>query len=369
MADGPYRFHQPGAGPFSVQQAQSQQRQTQQPYFTALEADSPALVNYGGKSPSPPQSPAAPVSLGNSPFYPYAMYSQGHQGQHAAMLNGSQAPQRFAMQLPKFQHQNHHPHHAQQHPHHPHLNQAAHQLNQHNFAAASALAAASTPHYTPAHLQNGTPAAVEDDIDETAMSEHWQQQLQLAAESRQASSPHYYARTVAQQSKGIQLIPVSQADQSDGAGDKQGGGASKDGSRQGWKALDFGGQGLRALSPPLFQYQFLNKLYLNHNKLKTLPPAIGQLRNLVHLDVSSNEISELPPEIGMLTNLRTFYLFDNHLHTLPYEMGYLYRLETLGIQGNPLNEVLKSQIIKDGTRALITYLKENMPGGFFPWDL
>lgn len=39
-----------------------------------------------------------------------------------------------------------------------------------------------------------------------------------------------------------------------------------------------------------------------------------------------------------------------------------YRLDTLGIEGNPLNDVLKAQIMKDGTKALVKYLKEEMPG-------
>ena len=74
--------------------------------------------------------------------------------------------------------------------------------------------------------------------------------------------------------------------------------------------------------------------------------------------------SYLLHELGMLSNLKKLLLFDNNIRTLPYEMGYLYRLETLGIEGNPLNEVLKSQIMKDGTKALIKYLKEEMPGAF-----
>ena len=112
----------------------------------------------------------------------------------------------------------------------------------------------------------------------------------------------------------------------------------------------------------MFNYTFLEKLYLNHNKLKALPPAIGRLRKLTDLDLSGNDITELPEEIGMLSNLRKLYLFDNNIRTLPYEMGYLYRLETLGIEGNPLNEILKSQVMKEGTKALVRYLKEEMPG-------
>ncbi|KAJ9246963.1 hypothetical protein DTO207G8_8423 [Paecilomyces variotii] len=347
MADGTYRFQQPGAGQFFFQ-AQSQQNAHQRHLLRNGTSSPNGRLKFNNDTPSPSRSP--PLGQTNG-LNPYTMYSQGHQGQHV-MMNGGQAHQRFGMQMPKFQHQNHHPHHAQQQ-HHPHHNQGSHTVNhQHNFTAAAL--ASTTPHFTPSHLQNGTPAAAEDEIDES-MNEHWQQQLQLAAESRQSNSPHYYARSVAQQTKGIQII------QPDENTDGRNGTRGKDGRRQGWQALDFGGQGLRAIAPSLFNYVFLEKLYLNHNKLKAVPPSIGELRKLSHLDLSGNDISELPEEIGMLTNLKKLYLFDNNLHTLPYEMGYLYQLDTLGIEGNPLNDVLKSQIMKEGTRALIKYLREEMP--------
>lgn len=270
------------------------------------------------------------------------------------MMSGGQAHQRFGMQIPKFQSQAHHAH-AQQAHHHPHHNQP---LAQHNFSAAAL--ASTTPHFTPSHMQNGIHTNLDDDIDE--MNEHWQQQLQLAAEARQSSSPHYHARAVAQQAKGIQIAP-SQPDAQEFTLDGRNGlTKTKPAQRQGWHSLDFGGQGLRALSTSLFHYTFLEKLYLNHNKLKVVPPAIGQLQKLDHLDLSGNELTDLPEEIGMLSNLKKLYLFDNNIRTLPYEMGYLYRLDTLGIEGNPLDDVLKAQVMKEGTKTLIRYLKEEMPG-------
>ncbi|EGE00312.1 glucose-repressible alcohol dehydrogenase transcriptional effector [Trichophyton tonsurans CBS 112818] len=237
---------------------------------------------------------------------------------------------------------------------------------QHSYSA-GALANAAAQHFTPSHLQNGSSANLEDDVDEP-MNEHWQQQLQLAAESRQANSPHYYARSVAQQTKGIQLSSHQNDSNENGTEDRNRAVAVKETRRQDWMAIDFGGQGLRALSDGLFHYAFLDKLYLNHNKLKTLPRKIGQLKNLTHLDVSSNELTEIPEEIGMLTNLKRLLLFDNNLQTLPFEMGYLCELETLGVEGNPLNDVLKSRIMQEGTKALIKYLKEETPVPMPPSD-
>lgn len=134
--------------------------------------------------------------------------------------------------------------------------------------------------------------------------------------------------------------------------------------RQDWMSLDLGGQGIRSLSYALFSYTFLDKLYINHNKLTKLSPAIGRLKSLSHLDVSNNQLSEVPPEVGMLVNLKNLLLFDNNLHLLPHELGALYQLETLGIEGNPLDEELKSHIMQHGTKELITHLREAAPGQF-----
>jgi len=128
---------------------------------------------------------------------------------------------------------------------------------------------------------------------------------------------------------------------------------------QTWTALDMGGQNLKVMHAALLNYGFLTKLFLNHNKITFIPPMIGKLRNLSVLDLSQNELSELPAEIGMLVNLREFFLFDNQLDTLPYEMGTLYQLQILGIEGNPLDEDIKSIIVEQGTGALIKFMREN----------
>lgn len=197
---------------------------------------------------------------------------------------------------------------------------------------------------------------------EEPISEAWSQQLQMAAESRQAGSPHYHARTVA---KGAGAASSQSSTEETNGEERNRATSDAQTRRQGWKALDFGGQGLRALSNALFNYSFLTKLYLNHNNLEYLPSSIGRLKYLTHLDVSSNHLVELPEEMGMLINMETCLLFDNKVHDLPYELGYMFKLNMLGIQGNPLKEELKVKIVQEGTRALIDALREEMPGKFF----
>lgn len=65
--------------------------------------------------------------------------------------------------------------------------------------------------------------------------------------------------------------------------------------------------------------------------------------------------------MGMLTNLKELYLFDNHIVHLPHEFGTLHQLQTIGVEGNPLEEMLKSIVMKDGTHALIAYLRDSCP--------
>ena len=300
------------------------------------------------------------------------MFNQGHQqGQHVIM-NGGPNHQRY-MQMSmtqKYQHQPHQQHHPQQtiHQQQNHVSSHGNIGHQHTFSASTISNV--TPHFTSSALHNGNTASSQPGIDET-VPEHWQHQLQLVTESRQAATtPHHHCRKdgVSKVSKGVES---SSAAESPGEGEEERNRVTTIGEirRQDWDAMDLSGQGLRALSPSLFSdYIFLGKLYIDHNKLTHLHPAIGQLRNLSHLDASSNELMEIPEEIGMLVNLKMLLLFDNNLSVLPFGLGHLYKLETLGIDGNPLDEALKEEMIQNGTKALVTQLRENTAGkAHFPF--
>jgi CCR4-NOT transcription complex subunit 6 len=130
-----------------------------------------------------------------------------------------------------------------------------------------------------------------------------------------------------------------------------------------WNSLDMGGVGIKNIPPTsgLFTFAFLINLYLNHNSLTSVPVQIAKLRHLELLDLSGNNLTSLPPEIGMLTQLKELYIFDNHIVMLPSELGTLHQLQTLGIEGNPLDMSLKQIVQKEGTPALISYLRDSCP--------
>ena len=124
-----------------------------------------------------------------------------------------------------------------------------------------------------------------------------------------------------------------------------------------------GGVNIKNLPPTsgLFTFTFLVNLYLNHNALSTVPGEIAKLKHLELLDLSGNSLTSVPGELGMLTRLKELYLFDNHIITLPPDLGTLHQLQTIGVEGNPLEPSLKSIVQKDGTRALISYLRDSCP--------
>ncbi|KAK7005817.1 Endonuclease/exonuclease/phosphatase [Favolaschia claudopus] len=226
---------------------------------------------------------------------------------------------------------------------------------------------------SPPNHQQQSPAA-------QPMSREWQQQLMKYETMRTARSPHHRARANAVAARGnvsktITITNPNQPDPSKAAVDDTPPSPSmalsmavNHPSSTTAPTLDMGGINIKCIPPSsgLFSFAFLTALYLNHNALTSVPPEISKLRHLEVLDLSANNLSTLPIELGLLINLKEFLLFDNHLSTIPPEFGTLHRLKTLGIEGNPLDTQLKSLLQKDGTVALISYLRDNAPMGLEP---
>jgi CCR4-NOT transcription complex subunit 6 len=304
----------------------------------------------------------------------------------------------------------------QQHPHahHPHLS-GHHPPMQHHQHQNSLSHYPSPPngHLHSQHGGQGSPGSTSSQI----ITPHWQQQL-LKCEVRHrflilyscskktinkmirsSRSPHHRARASAMASRTVtrSAIPITNPNSKpstdmNGAKDDEGAPLDTSPSSQSatsanhpsstvapimeaprptairppqntWNSLDMGGVNIKNLPPTsgLFSFTFLINLYLNHNALSTVPGEICKLRHLEVLDLSGNSLTLVPPELGMLTQLKELYLFDNHIVTLPPELGSLHQLQTLGVEGNPLDTSLKNIVQKDGTSALVSFLRDSCP--------
>jgi len=270
----------------------------------------------------------------------------------------------------------------QQHPQHQHqgnnlADQGAHSTNGsalgHHTTFSSGLLSNSTPSFTPSGLQNGHSGVTRGPPGQQmqAQTEHWKEQLLLHKESEAANAqmvdhqaPNHFARQKAGENRGLTSASNVDTVVAEEGGDVERGRPYHQEAvkRQDWHSMDLSGQGLRVLAPPLFNYEFLNELYIASNKITELPPAIGQLRHLRHLDASFNQITLLPRELGMCTYLKKLLLFNNQIKVLPHDIGSLHQLEILGIEGNPnFDQVQKEEIVNRGTKSLIQFLRETSP--------
>jgi CCR4-NOT transcription complex subunit 6 len=315
-------------------------------------------IPFNPNTPSPSRSP------GTQSPQQFGMFNPQNHGQsgHNVMLNGGQ---RYAMQMnlgKPFQHNQNHQNHAHTHQHQSEHTGAAHvgQFNHQHNVSSGGLANVQ-PHFTGAHLQNGTPGSVHNGLSKPP-NEHWAEQLSLAQRAREMTQSHSHARNHPSVNKSV-VAGTSNGTQKETDKEERNRPIAlaplDEKANHPWTILDFGGQNLKVITNALFQYQFLTKMYLNCNKLAVLPEGIGKLRALTHLDVSLNELRTLPAEIGMLVNLKQLLLFDNHVNFLPDEIGSLYQLEMLGIEGNPIQEDVKSIIVEHGTEELIKHFREN----------
>ncbi|KAI9708491.1 MAG: Glucose-repressible alcohol dehydrogenase transcriptional effector [Bogoriella megaspora] len=294
------------------------------------------------------------------------MYQPNH-GQHIFMNGGTGFSRHNVhvglgkpFQQQGQQHQNHNTSHAQ----HDHATHNPHAANYGNHQ--HTLSGGLTSQYQQHQAQNGTPQSAHSSLINTA-NEHYNLQRQAYQNAMESRATHHHARnTVA--AKNAVLANASNGAKKENDQAERLRPTHKEQAHQAWNVIDLGGQGLKAISPALFQYTFLDKLYFNYNKLPRLPPSIGSLRHLTYLDLSFNNISEIPSEIGMLTELRILLLFDNPIHDLPLEVGLLPKLELLGVEGCPLEPTLKDMICEHGTAHLVQYLRERCIGPEAPMD-
>jgi len=361
MADGFNRFNT-GGPYFYPNQHSSHPRNLHHRNGSPI-INSRGLFQSNTDTPSPSRSPGT-----HSPAHnPYSMYNHSSHRQSHGLLNGAGHTYQNQMGLHKgFQSQNHNhqAHHlSNQHQDHGGIGGHGSAFGNHQHTISGSTLANTTPHFTPAHLQNGTPD--NSGAFSKPANEHWSEQLREYQKLKMAEhKPHYYARTTPHVSRlpGSSISSVSQRTEVDEHGERRRL-LTSDGELEevgAWDAMDLGGHGLKSMSTSIFRhYPDLHKIYFNHNKLTWVPHEIGTMRSLTVLDLSFNDLQVLPVEIGMLTTLKRLLLYENHLDDLPNEIGSLYQLEMLGIEGNPMRHCdYKERLIEHGTRELVRHLRE-----------
>lgn len=319
------------------------------------------LYHPNADTPSPNRSPGT-----NSPAHnPYSssMYNHTSHRQNHNLLNGA-AHQTFQPQqaaLGKvFQSSMHggNQHHMNNQHHDNGMGGHTNHFGNHQHNISTSTLSNATPHFTPAHLQNGTT----DNSLGKPQTEHWAEQLREYQTLRMADhKAHYYARTAPNVSRLSSNLAKNAAKTDAEDGDRRR--IIDESDEMGnFNTIDMSGQGLKVLAPIVItRYTKLKNLYLSWNRLSSIPPQVGTMRFLTHLDLSFNNLSFLPPEIGMLTNLKKLSLYENNLEDLPYELGTLFQLEMLGIEGNPMRQEYKDRLMEHGTQELIRHLREQAP--------
>ncbi len=94
-------------------------------------------------------------------------------------------------------------------------------------------------------------------------------------------------------------------------------------------------QGLTELPDSIAKLEYLEDLYVGHNKLTTLPEVIGNLRHLRTLALDHNALTAVPDHLGQLQKLHTLDLSSNQLRTLPIAFYTMKSLRTVDLGGNP----------------------------------
>lgn len=364
MADG-YRYLQQHLGNFIYAQPTPKNPLTDQALLNTL---------LSRVSPSPrPTSSQSPDH--GSPGRPsQGMYNTRHQPGPNSQLNGG--PNAASRQLPLYNHPSN-ALHQYGHPTHHQSIQPDHSGHAGSMGHASGYSSGVIPNaspYSSNNIPNGHPGTTRGGQAQQ-INEEWAMQLRLHKDAERAHSTmtdqhqgHYFARMKAAENRGIGpsiAAPTTSSivDADDESGVRRPHMLEKTDQRQEWFNMDMSGQGLRNISIELFDhYSFLKELYLASNKLTHVPAAFGQLRTLTLLELSHNQIAEIPPELGMCTALKQFFLFDNQVRTLPFELGSLFNLEILGIEGNPLDQDMKQELMEKGTKSLIGLLREQAPG-------
>jgi hypothetical protein len=127
--------------------------------------------------------------------------------------------------------------------------------------------------------------------------------------------------------------------------------------------LSLSGLGLPRLPEDLRALKYLTVLDLSDNELTELPEWIGELAALEQLVLRGNRLTQLPPSLARLSRLTQLDAADNRLLQVAPELAALPRLATIELRGNPHLLVPPPEIVAEGGRAVLEYLRGTVNTG------
>ncbi|WP_121968578.1 COR domain-containing protein [Leptolyngbya sp. BC1307] len=124
---------------------------------------------------------------------------------------------------------------------------------------------------------------------------------------------------------------------------------------------------LTAVPKELGNLANLSVLHLDQNQLTAVPKELGNLANLSVLHLDQNRLTAVPKELGNLANLTELHLDQNRLTAVPRELGNLANLTELYLHQNLDLAYPSPEIIEQGNKAILTYLREQWKDGERQW--
>jgi Leucine-rich repeat (LRR) protein len=99
--------------------------------------------------------------------------------------------------------------------------------------------------------------------------------------------------------------------------------------------------GLNLVDVPqeIYDFPYLEALYIDNNNIQSISPRIADLKNLKILNAANNKIKNVPKEILKLKSLQILNLANNNLEELPDNIHSFRELRELRLENNKLTDI------------------------------
>lgn len=105
------------------------------------------------------------------------------------------------------------------------------------------------------------------------------------------------------------------------------------------KEIHLSGLNIPEVPEQIYDFPYLEALYIDGNRIQSISPKIANLKNLKLLNAANNQLESIPPEILKLKKLHYLNLAHNHLSSLPKNTYHLRELRELWLNNNNLADI------------------------------